>query len=239
MTTDSNVRISPLYTLVTMFTEPGRAFAAVQQRSMVWLPLMLIILGSSALFFWYFQSVDFAWLQDRMLATVPDAEGREAAKKIMTKNMMQTSTVGGALISVPIMYSLIAVYFLIVAKIKNLDFGFTKWFTFVSWASLPTLLLLPLGAMQILLANNGQLGLDQLNPVSLNQLFFHIEMGKPWASLLDSINVTSVWTAVLMVVGFQVWSKLSRTASIITVAIPYAVIYGIWIVISLMSKAVV
>lgn len=239
MNTNSNVRISPMNTMVTMFTEPGRAFAAVEQRSMVWLPLLLVIGASVALFFWYFQAVDFGWLQERMLAVIPDAEGREAAKKFMTKNMMQSSTIGGALISFPIMYSLIALYFLIVAKVKNLDLGFTKWFTFVSWASLPTLLLLPLGAMQILLANNGQLGLDQLNPVTLNQLFFHIEMGKPWASLLDSINVTSVWTAVLMVVGFQTWSKFSRAASIITVAIPYALIYGIWIVISLMSKAVV
>lgn len=240
MNTDNNsdVRISPLNTFTAMFAEPGRAFAAVQQRSMAWLPLLLIMLGSTALFFWYFQIVDFAWLQDRMLASVPDAQGREAAKQVMTKNAMQISQLFGILIGLPIMLSLIAVYFLIVAKIKNLDFGFTKWFSFVSWASLPALLSLPLGAMQILLASNGQLGLDQLNPVSLNQLFFHIEMGKPWASLLESINITSVWSAVLMVVGFQVWSKASRSTSIIVVAIPYTVIYGVWIAISLMSKSV-
>lgn len=240
MTSNSNfeVRISPLNTFVAMFAEPGRAFAAVQQRSMVWLPLALIMLGSGALFFWYFQVVDFAWLQDRMVAAMPDAQGREAAKQFMTKNAMQVSTLGGTLISFPLIFSVTAVYFLIVAKVRNLDLGFTKWFSFVSWASLPTLLILPLGAMQILLTSNGQLGLDQLNPVSLNQLFFHIEMGKPWASLLESINITSLWSAVLMVVGFQVWSKASRTTSILVVALPYAVIYGVWIAISLGSAAV-
>lgn len=240
MNTDNNseVRISPLNTFAAMFAEPGRAFAAVQQRSMAWLPLLLIMLGSTALFFWYFQIVDFAWLQDRMVAGIPEAQGSEAAHKLMSKDAMQISMLGGTLVGIPLFYSLVAMYFLIVAKIKNLDLGFTKWFSFVSWASLPALLSLPLGAMQILLASNGQLELDQLNPVSLNQLFFHIETGKPWASLLESIDITSVWSAVLMVVGFQVWSKASRSTAILVVAIPYAVIYGVWIAISLGSAAV-
>jgi hypothetical protein len=237
-TTIAEVQHSAFGNLTAMFMEPSRAFAAIQKRSMVWLPLILTALCTTILLMWYFQSVDFAWLQDRMTAAIPDQEVREKAKGFMTKSMLQTSSLAGALIGIPIVYSLMALYFLMVAKIKKLEFGFTKWFSFVAWASVPGLLMLPLGAMQILLASNGQLGLDQLNPVTLNQLFFHIEMGHPWASLLDSINIHSIWSAVLMVVGFQAWSKLSRTTSVIVVALPYGVIYAVWSVISVMSKAV-
>ncbi len=229
---------SAFSTLISMFMEPSRAFATIEKRSMVWLPLLLTVLCTTIIIMWYFQSVDFAWLQDRMTAAIPDPAAREKVKGFMTKSMLQTSSAAGALLGIPAIYCLMALYFLLVAKIKKLDFGFTKWFSFIAWASVPGLLLLPLGAMQILMAHNGQLGLDQLNPVTLNQLFFHIEMGHPWASLLDSINITSIWSAVLTVVGFQVWSKLSRTSSIIIVAIPYGVIYGVWSIVSLLSKAV-
>ena len=235
---DTEVQTSAFGTLLSMFTEPSRAFATVEKRSMVWLPVLLTLLGTSALLLWYFQSVDFAWLLDRMTATIPDQAVREKAKDFMTRTTMQVSSVSGAVIATPLVYTLYAVYFLLVAKIKKLEFGFTKWFSFVAWSFVPGLLVLPLGAMQILMANNGQLGLDQLNPLTLNQLFFHIEMGRPWASLLDSINITSIWSAVLMVLGFQAWSKLSRTTSVIVVMLPLGVIYGIWGAISFMSKAV-
>jgi hypothetical protein len=234
---DTEVQASAFGTLTAMFMEPGRAFAAVEKRSMVWVPLFLTMLCTTIIILWYFQSVDFPWLQDRMTANIPDPAVREKAAGFMTKSTLQVSSIAGALIGIPVVYSLMAVYFLLVAKIKKLEFGFTKWFSFVTWASVPGLLLLPLGAMQILMANNGQLGLDQLNPVTLNQLFFHIEMGRPWASLLDSINITSIWSAILMVFGFQAWSKLSRSASVVIVALPYGVIFGVWSLISLMSKA--
>jgi hypothetical protein len=234
----TDVQSSAFGTLTAMFMEPGRAFAAIEKRSMVWLPLVLTALCTTTLLMWYFQSVDFVWLLDRMTAAIPDPAAREKVASFMTKTTMQVSSVAGAFIVTPLVYILMAVYFLVVAKIRKLEFGFTKWFSFVAWASVPGLLLLPLGAMQILMAHNGQLGLDQLNPVTLNQLFFHIEMGHPWASLLDSINIASIWTAVLLVVGFQAWSKSSRANSIMIVALPYGVIYGVWSIVSLMSKAV-
>lgn len=234
----TDVQNSAFGNLTAMFMEPSRAFAAIEKRSMVWLPLVLTALFTTTLLIWYFQSVDFSWLLDRMTANIPDPAAREKVASFMTKSTMQVSSVAGAFIVTPLVYILMAVYFLLVAKIHKLEIGFTKWFSFVAWASVPGLLLLPLGGMQILMAHNGQLGLDQLNPVTLNQLFFHIEMGRPWASLLDSINIASIWTAVLMVVGFQTWSKSSRVSSIMIVALPYGVIYAVWSIISLMSKAV-
>ncbi|MES2048707.1 MAG: YIP1 family protein [Pseudomonadota bacterium] len=237
-TTVTEVQDSAFGNLTAMFLEPSRAFSAVEKRSMVWLPLTLTLLSTTVILLWYFQSVDFAWLLDRMTATIPDPAAREKVASFMTKSTMQTSGVAGAFVVTFLVYILMAAYFLLVAKIRKLEFGFTKWFSFVAWASVPSLLLLPLAGMQILLAHNGQIGLDQLNPVTLNQLVFHIEMGRPWASLLDSINIASIWTAVLMVVGFQTWSKSSRSSSVMVVAIPYAVIYAVWGIVSLMSKAV-
>jgi hypothetical protein len=243
MNTDnaSEVRVTPvtpLGTLVAMFSEPSRAFAAVEQRSMMWFPLLLSIIGTAVLMLWYFQIVDFAWLQDRLTANLPASAERDQAMKIVTKDFFQVSSVIKAIVGIPLLYCVMAGYFSMTGKLKNLDLPFGKWFAFICWSSVPTLLLIPLGMMQILLTNNGQLELSQLNSVSLNQIFFHIETGRPWASLLSSLSITSMWSALLMVIGFQVWSKLPRMTSAIIVLIPYGVFYGIWMMINLYSKAV-
>ncbi|PRC94469.1 YIP1 family protein [Solimicrobium silvestre] len=237
--TDINhVRSSAFSTLVSMFTEPSRAFAALEKRSMVLLPLLLATLGSALLLLWYYQSVDFAWLQEKLLAGKDMEPAQlEAAKKFMGKSTLIGMSLASTFIGIPVFYALIAVYFLIVAKVSNLTIGFGQWFAFATWSAVPSLLSIPLGVIQILLTQQGQLAPNQLNPLSLNQLFFHIDMNLPWAGLLDNITVTSIWVMVLMVIGFQTWSKKSRATSIAVVVTPCLIIYGVMAVINLMHKA--
>jgi hypothetical protein len=228
---------SPFSALVTMFHSPSAAFAMLEPRRHAWFPLVLLTLFNTALFLWYFSVVDFAWLQEKMFASIPDAAQRENAMKFMSKGTLQAMTVGGALFTVPFVAALAGLYFAIVAKVRNSDFGFAKGFALSLWASVPALAGLVLGAMQILLNPGGQLEFSQLNPVSLNQLFFHVEMGRPWASMLDSLSVISIWSMVLLAIGYQVWAKVSRATAVKVVLLPYVVIYGIWAVVNLMSKA--
>jgi hypothetical protein len=237
MTTDitQESKASAFGTLVQMFTEPSRAFETVKTKSMVWLPLILLILSSVVLFTYYFQVVDFAWMVDRTLAANPDPAVREAAAKMMTKDTFFYSSIGGAVIVLPIALSIMALYFLIIAKVKKLEFGFTNWFTFVTWAAVPGLIALPLGIMQIMLASNGQLGMEQLNPTSINQLFFHFAPGHAWQGLLDSIQLPMLWSIYLMVIGYQVWAKSTRASALVVVIAPYAVIYGIWAAVKLLG----
>ncbi len=230
-------RSSPHNTLLQMFCEPSKAFSDIRNHGRPLLPLLLITLGSALIIFWYYNSVDFLWLQDHLVTAIPDAAQREAAKKFMTKGAMSTMGVVSILIGIPLFSALLACYFLIVAKIKNLPISFSKWFAFVTWSSVPGLLILPLGAIQILLSHNGQLAPEQLNPLTLNQLLFHVDMAHPWKGLLDSVNFTTLWSLGLMTVGFQAWSKLSRATSLFFVLLPSGVIYGIWVAYLLLSKS--
>ncbi len=227
-TPDSAPHISPFSTLIGIFLEPSKSFAAIEKKSMVWLPLVLSMLGGAALLFFYYQQVDFAWLQDKLLAGKDmEPAQREAALKFMTKNMLIGMSMIGALIGPPIVYAITALYYIIVAKVADIPTGYGKWFTLAAWASVPNLLGLVLGFIQIALSDHGRLAPNQLNPLTLNQLFFHIDLNLPWASLLDSINVCSVWTIVLLVIGFQSWSKKSRVASIAIVLTPIVLILGV------------
>jgi hypothetical protein len=237
-TADTSSGNSPFGALIAMFYEPTKAFGMLTPRRYGWLPLVLIMLTSFILLMWYFNVVDFAWLSDQMNASIKDAAAREQASQMMTKGIMQGMTVGGALVGIPMMTALMGVYFMIVAKSISKEFGFYEGFSLAAWSYVPALLGLPLGIIQIMLSPNAQFGMSELNPLSLNSLVFHYPMSHSLAGWLDMINVTSLWGVVLMIIGFQVWAKVSRATAMKVVLIPYITILGGWLAIALaMSKA--
>ena len=222
--------MSSFSTLVSIFTEPGKAMEAVRERSMILLPLFLLVAGNAGLMFWYYQVVDFAWLQDYLLAADPNLTGamREQARAFMTPAVLTGGAVIGVIVVIPIILLLTAVYYLLAAKVIGSDIGFGKWFAFATWTSVPSLLLLIAGAVQILMNGNGQLAPDALNPLSLNMLFGPLPPTNSWAALLNAINLTTFWSLFVAVIGLQRWtSKPAATATIIAV-LPQALIFGIW-----------
>lgn len=231
--------MSPLNTLVAIFLEPAKAMAAVRERSMVLLPLLLLILGNIALMTWYYGMVDFPWLQDQMISAMGNvpAEQAEAARGFMQRGTMMAGAVIGIGLMVPLMLVISAVYYLLVAKVMGSELGFGKWFAFNTWVTVPTLLLIPVGVVQILTHTNGQLAPEALNPLTLNTLLFQLPAGNAWAGLLNSINLTMIWSIVVAVIGFRVWMKKSTLTSIIVVLAPYVVIYGIWAAFAAMRAA--
>lgn len=234
-TTDSASNASAVSALLAMFYEPSRAFAMLEPKRHAWLPLLLLIVSVIALMAWYFMIVDFSWLLDQMLASMKP-EQREQAKGMMTKSMLQTTTLVSTVVMYPAFCALAGLYFMIVGKSMNKNVDFGTGFALSAWASVPGLLMLPLGAVAIVIASGGQLGFSELNPLSINQLIFHHDMNHPMAGVLDSISVTSVWTMFLTVLGFQVWAKVPRSTAVKVVLIPYVIIYGLWLAYAL-SKA--
>jgi hypothetical protein len=221
--------------LFSMFYEPTRAFSALSPRRFGWLPLLVVLASSLGLMVWYFTAVDFAWLQEQMVASIPATE-RDAAKQFMTKGILLGGTVFGVLLMTPLMMAVTGVYLMLISKALNKAFTFYDGFSLSAWSSLPVVLALPLGAIQILMSSNGQLTFSELNPVSLNQLVFHHPLGHPMTSLLDSVNVPMLWSIALTVIGYQVWAKASMSTALKVVLIPYVTIYGVWLAFA-MSKA--
>jgi len=213
-----------------MFYEPAAGFTALKDKSRAWFPLALMLSFVIGIFYWYFQTVDFAWLTEHMISAQPDMkpEAREAFMKMMNKNTMMIMTIVGGAIMYPILYAAIALYFLIVSKATDSEISFGKWFGFAGWVSVPGLLAFPLMATQIM-SGKGQIALEELNMLSLNFLIFHFPAGTAWASLLGSINLTTFWTIFLTFIGWRTWTKCSVNSCIAISSAPFIVVYGLWI----------
>jgi hypothetical protein len=229
---------SPFPAMIGIFTEPAATFARLAPRPAAWLPVLAMCAAMIAVFLWYFLGfVDFAWFQEQMLAAVADPAVREKQASMGPgREAMAYMTAFGGAFSVLVSYALTALYLLIVGKFTNREFGFGKGFALAAWAGMPALLTLPLAAMQMLLAADGQMSLEALNPTSLNQLFFHYQTGHPLAGLLEGLSLLFVWSTALLVIGYRVWAGVSRASALRVVLTPYCVIYGAWLAYAL-SKA--
>lgn len=232
--------MSPLSTLLAIFVEPARAMQAVREKSMVWLPLLLLIAGTALVWVWYFQMVDIAWLQDQMLSASGgelSAEQIAASKSFMTRGFLMGSTVISVIIILPLIMLISAVYYLLAAKVIGSDIGFGKWFAFAVWTSVPALLLVPAGIIKILMSSNGQLTQQAVNPLSLNELLFHLPLSSPWAGLANAIHIPSIWAAVVAIIGYKLWTAKSTVSSTIVVLLPLVVIYGGWALVAFLRGA--
>lgn len=212
-----------------MFYEPGKAFAAIREKSHSWLPLLAIMAGSAAMLYWYFQTVDFAWMVDQAAAGTPDmtAEQREAMHKVMSPTLMTWSALGGVLLGTPIAYALYALYYLLAGKFIGSDISYGKWFALTAWTSLPRLLVLPLMALQIM-TSGGRVAMEDLSMVSLNFLLLHLPAAHPWAGFFNSLDLPLLWSVVLTVIGLRVWTGRSLATCITISVLPVAIIFGLW-----------
>lgn len=212
-----------------MFYEPGKAFAALREKSHTWLPLLAIMIGSAAMMYWYFQTVDFPWMVDQAAAAKPDMspEEREAMHKVMSPTLMTWSALGGILLGTPIAYALYALYYLLAGKFLGSDISYGKWFALTAWTSLPRLLVMPLMALQIM-TSGGRVAMEDLSMVSLNFLLLHLPAGHPWTGFFNSLDVPLLWSIVLTVIGLRVWTGRSLATCITVSVLPMVVIFGLW-----------
>ena len=214
--------------LVTMFYEPTKTFQQLESRPRSWFPTLVLIVCMLAVMGWYFSMVDFPWLADQMASAMKTAEERDMFAKTMSKTLLQVSTLVSLLFIYPLMFAITGVYLMIASKMISHGITFGKGFALAAWASIPGILLLPLGAMQIMLNPAGQFGFSELNPVSLNQLVFHYDMAHPLVSLMDSLSLFTFWSMFLTVIGFEVWAKVKRSTAIKVVVLPYVIIFAGW-----------
>ena len=219
-----------LFDIGNVILEPSPTFARLKDKTRAWVPLLVLILLTLAITYWYVSTLDFAWAREHLLAAQGGAlkpEQRAAQEHFLTPNSMLWMSGIGIVLGTPVMFALTAVYYLLAGKVMGSSIGFGKWFGFAAWTSIPRLLALPLSALQIV-TSHGQVALEDLNMVSLNYLVFHLPASNHWAGLLNSIDLPSIWGTVLAVIGLKVWTG-RPTATCVTVAvIPWVVVYGVW-----------
>ncbi len=221
---------NPIQLIAQIFYEPAHTFEATKDRPRAWIPLLALIGLTSLVMYWYLATVDMSWLVNRMMDASPqlDAAARASMEKMFTRNTMMATTLGGVIVGTPIVCAVVGLYYVIASKFIGSDIGFGKWFAFSAWTKIPSLLTLPLMALQIV-SGKGQVALEQLNMMSLS-FMLDLPASHKWATFAGSLDLTVLWSAFATFVGLRVWTGRSSATCLTVTVIPLLAVYGLWAV---------
>lgn len=214
-------------------TSPSTAFTELRERPRFWFPLLAVILATVVMIVWYYGVVDIDWLKAQMFEGNPDMqklspEQRAGAMQFMGRNTMMFGGIIGASIAIPVFYLINSLYLLLAAKVTKIPLGFKHWFTLTCWSALPALLGALATIILLLLRSNDQVGPGILQPLGLNELFFHKPLGSKGQGFLDALNIPGMLSWVLAIIGLRTWSQRSWLFCSIVILIPAVLIFGIW-----------
>jgi len=218
---------------VALATAPSTAFAELRERPRFWFPLLLIVLTTVGVVYWYYSMVDIEWFKDLLFSNDSrfkemGEDQRAAAMAMVNRTPLLWSSAVGTFIGIPIAFALEALYLLVAAKVTKIQLGFRHWFALASWSSLPLVLGNVVAAILLFLSDTSQVSPGALQPLSLNELLLHRPMGSPGQALFESLSIPTFLSFVLMIIGIRVWSQRSWAFSTTVVALPWVVIYACW-----------
>ncbi len=226
--------------LINIITAPSAAFQSLKEQPKIFFPLLLIIFFSVVMLATYYATVDYAWMVDQMVAaqgenaSEAEREQMRDAMSAMPPFVMGIISVVGAAIGIPIILVLFTAYLLLMNKLLDSQSqNFPSWLALVCWASIPGIFASIASLVNILLAHNGQLAIESLNPLTFNSLLFQLDSTDPLSGPLNSLDLTYVWSTVLLVLGYSHWTGRNLVQSALIVLAPVLLIYGVWIAFAL------
>lgn len=215
--------------------EPRRAFAELDARPRFWWPLLVLAIANGVLTFWYTSVVDMEWVVHEQLSTssfganmTDDEIGRLARQAADQQGFRAVLGACATLLGLPLVMLLFGLYYLLAGKVTGVDRSFRHWYSLVSWTTLPQALVVIPAAFVLATATSSQIPQQALQPLSLNELFFHLAPGDKGFALLSNVSVLNLVSLYLGTVAVQLWSGRSSLFSFLFNAMPLLVIFGVW-----------
>ncbi|MDI4651762.1 MULTISPECIES: YIP1 family protein [Pseudoalteromonas] len=232
----SNVMIA----LVDIFISPSKAFNGLKEAK-GWSFVAFILLAGilAASMFAFYNKADPQFLIDQQVAAA-SVDATIAEQKMIRQSMEQTIDLQvwfamfGGIIGLAVINALMAGYYLFVSKQDpEANYGYGAWYGFGVWAMMPLIIYYLGFLILVLTASTNQISQTLMNYSSINQLLIGLEIGHPFYTLLESLNIFSIWGIFIAAIGLKSWTNFTFNKALLFAALPSIVIYGIWTVIAL------
>jgi hypothetical protein len=226
--------------LTNIITAPARAFAAIKERPIVWLPLVILIAIYSAVSVAYTSSVDIAWMLDQQLQQAPNLTDAQRDQTVKAALRISPTVYGviaavGAAIFIPLLFALTSLYYSAVSFVTGDGVKYKQWFALASWCAIPVVFGLLAALVHVLAGDARFMRQEELNPFSFGNLLSIDMVGVTRAQrVLFSLDPTLIWSVVLSIIGYQSFTKRSLPFAAAVVLGPIVLIVGIIAVIALL-----
>ena len=230
---NNSLSLNTATAIINIFVSPQDTIHWLREKRSFLAPLTLVVGSGLGLYLWYFYIVDYPWMIRGLIDAMGDipideAETVEKTYESLSLKMMTITTCLSAVIF-PIIISLIqASYLSLASSLNGSSVSFRHWFSLVTWNALPGLLIVVTGIVNILLAEGGRVSLLELNSLSFSNLGLSVQDDPALRSMLDSLNLTSIWSLGLLAFGYQQWTSIAGPVAFFIVSAPYALVFGVW-----------
>lgn len=214
-----------------VFLKPNGVFKALKEKNnWSWVPFLIIMALGVLINYLYFTTVDVNWYQDQIIqsqyADVSPSE-QDMVRQSLSQSAMMMFALVSATLGAIIFAAIYAAYFTFVGRRDDECVqGYTDWYGFVWWISMPSILNSLIGLVLLLVASDHQIMPTTLLPLSLAYLL-NIDMGSDWFGIGQFIRLDLFWTIYLTVVGLKQWTQFSNKQALIAAVIPHAIIIAI------------
>ncbi len=226
--------------MVDIFISPSKAFNGLKEAK-GWSFIAFILLAGilAASMFAFYNKADPQYLIDQQVAAA-SVDATIAEQKMIRQSMEQTIDMQvwfamfGGIIGLAVINALMAGYYLFVSKQDpEANYSYGAWYGFGVWTMMP-MIISSLGLLILVLtASTDQISQTLFNYASINQLLIGLEIGHPFYTLLESLNIFSIWGIFIAAIGLKSWTNFTFNKALLFAALPSIVIYGIWTVIAL------
>ncbi len=229
---------NPFQAMKDIFVKPNQVFATINETyNWSWVPFICISMVSAIPVYMYFNFVDFSWYTEFMVQSL--SGNLSPAEQSMLRNNMtdQAQSLWAGIFSsifvVILSNAILALYLNIFTKADDECVqGYTDWYGFSWWVSIPVIVSSLIAALVVLLATDNQLSPISLSPTSM-AFIFNIGMDSAWSSFAQSIRLESFWVMYLIAVGLSQWTQLPTKRTYIIAIAPYILIWASWALIVL------
>jgi hypothetical protein len=222
-----------------IFTAPSEAFIALKERPRVLLPVLVLLIGFSAVSFYFLSHVDMGVFLDTLLrsgnANLTDAQ-REQAVAAAARFPPSVYGAFGALSSCAIflIYFIVASYYTVVSFVTGDGVRLKQWFALICWCALPQVFGIVAQLVNMLVNDPRFMQPEQINPLSFGNLLSIDPTAAPTLQRrLLGVDITAIWTVVLVVLGYQSFTKSSYVKAAAIVLGPLALIVVVATLLSL------
>jgi hypothetical protein len=218
-----------------IITAPSEAFVALKERPRVLLPVLVLLIGFSAVSFYFLSHVDMGFFLDNQLragnANIPDAQREQLVANAAKVPPLVYGAIGAFSSSFAIfaIIFIVACYYTIVSFVTGDGVKLKQWFALLCWCALPQALGIVAQLVNMMVNDPRFMLQDQINPLAFGNLLSIDRTGAPMVQrILLGIDITAIWTLVLQILGYQSFTKSSyvKSAAIVLGPIVLIVLVG-------------
>jgi hypothetical protein len=229
--------------LIGIYFEPAKTFADISRKRswlLMFLLLCIVTIGVNYTLMWRMDPVDAARkglaMSEPFLKKVMNADQLALAREQAEKQALQPRTVWAKyapIVTVPlgvlIAYVVLAAIFLLAYMLTGAGISYAQSFTTTIWGTgPPSIVVTLLSLIFIFVKNPLDLEISPVyNVVSNLGPLVDAKAHPALNSLLSSVDLFSIWTVVLLSIGFAAMSGKKLTAG--QAAVPIVILWVLWI----------